>query len=32
MRFADEQAFPLSEVLGDEEVEDVSSGLVVTDE
>ena len=32
MRFADEQAFPLSEVLGDDEVEDVSDGPRVTEE
>ena len=32
MRFADEQAFPLSEVLGDDEVEDVSAGLRLYEE
>ena len=32
MRFADEQAFPLSEVIGDDEVEDVSAGSRVTEE
>ena len=32
MRFADEQAFPLSEVIGDDEVEDVSAGLRLNEE